>query len=235
MTGQLYCGTSGYSYPTWKPGFYPAKLPAKQFLAHYATRLPAVESNYTFRSLPSPATIEQWIRNTPDGFRFAVKAHQRMTHFKPEEAVDFAGLFFKALEPLGQSGRLGPVLLQFSPRTPVNPALLSDLLSAAPAGVRMAAEFRHESWFTDEIFRLLESRAAALCLAESERLETPPVLTTDFVYARLRKTSYTPAALGQIQQQAAGFRNTGRDVFLFFMHQDDPAGTAYAETIQQAG
>ncbi len=105
---QLYCGTSGFAYATWKPDFYPAKLPAKEFLKHYATRLNAVEVNYTFRQLPSASTLENWVKAVPEGFVFACKAHQRITHISRLKEHEFTPAFFRAIDPLRATRRLGP-------------------------------------------------------------------------------------------------------------------------------
>ena len=109
---KLFAGTSGFAYPTWKPDFYPPKLPAKDFLKHYATRLNAVEINYTFRQIPKATTLENWINATPEGFTFVCKAHQRITHILRLRESEFTDVFFKAIDPLRTSRRLGPVLFQ---------------------------------------------------------------------------------------------------------------------------
>ena len=113
---QLYAGSSGFAYPSWKPTFYPAKLPAAKFLEHYATRLNAVEINYTFRRLPSASTLEKWVAATPAGFVFAVKANMRITHIlKLRNAQEATELFLKMIDPLRTARRLGPVLFQLGP------------------------------------------------------------------------------------------------------------------------
>lgn len=231
MSARVYCGTSGYSYPPWKPDFYPAKLSTKKFLSHYGSRLNAVESNYTFRSLPSERTIGNWISDTPAGFLFAIKGHQDLTHSRVVPLEEICPAFFGALAPLRTAARLGPVLFQFPPFAKADPDRLLALLGLCPAGVRVAFEFRNTSWFTDSIYRILEDHRAALCLAESEKLETPKVMTADFAYFRLRKGAYTPEALAGIAGDAAKLRVEGKDSFLFFMHQDDPTGPAFAEEV----
>ena len=109
----LYAGTSGFAYPAWKPGFYPAKLASQGFLKHYAERLNCVEINYTFRRLPSASTLANWVEQTPQGFVFAVKANQRITHIaRLKNAESATELFFKMIDPLRTARRLGPVLFQ---------------------------------------------------------------------------------------------------------------------------
>src|SRR5258708_5126030 len=168
---RLYSGTSGFAYPAWKPDFYPQKLTSKDFLKHYATRLNAVEINYTFRQLPKAATLENWVNATPAGFVFACKAHQRITHFNRLRESEFAELFFRAIDPLRAARRLGPVLFQLPPNFKADPPLLAAFLAKLPADIRCAFEFRNASWMTEETYRLLEKHGVALCLAESDKFE----------------------------------------------------------------
>ena len=231
MTGQMFCGTSGFAYPSWKPDFYPEKLPAKKFLGHYASRLNAVEINYTFRRLPSAATLENWVAETPASFQFVLKAHQRITHFDRLAVSEFSRLFFKVIDPLRVQKRLGPVLFQLPPNLAADSDILKSFLDAVPDDLRLAFEFRNKSWFADPVYRILSDRRAALCLAESEKLETPPVITSDFVYFRLRKPDYTPGERREIAAKATELRRDGKDVFVFFKHEDTPAGALYAEEL----
>src|SRR5438270_7169735 len=173
----LYAGTSGFAYPAWKPGFYPAKLPAKDFLKHYAGRLNCVEVNYTFRRLPSAATLKNWVDATPAGFVFAVKANMRITHIlRLKNAGEATELFLKMIDPLRSARRLGPILFQLPPAVKCDTALLGGYLDLLPAGMRYAFEFRHASWLVEEIYELLRRRNVSLCVAESEKLEVPEVI-----------------------------------------------------------
>jgi uncharacterized protein YecE (DUF72 family) len=227
----IYAGTSGWSYPTWKPQFYPAKLAAAKFLGYYATRLNSVEVNYTFRHYASEKTQSGWCANTPPEFRFSAKAHQTITHIKRlKDAAEDARGFLASLQPLSQAGKLGFVLFQLPPFLKADSGLLRDFLAGLPAG-RFAFEFRHESWFKDEFYDLLRARNAAICVAESEKLETPDVTTADFAYYRLRKPEYSPAERKQIAQRIEGHAAAGRDVFLYFKHEETPDGAFYAEEL----
>jgi uncharacterized protein YecE (DUF72 family) len=228
---KLYAGTSGYSYPTWKPDFYPEKLPAKKFLGYYATRLNAVEINYTYHQLPKPATIESWLEETPDGFCFVCKAHQRITHIQRLAPGEFLQVFFKSIDPLRIKGRLGPVLFQLPPNLKIDVPRLTAFLAALPPDVRAAFEFRNESWLVDEVYDLLARHNAALCLAESDKLVIPRRFTADFTYFRLRKAEYPPEARAEVAQQAAALLAQNKDVYVFFKHEDDPAGAKYAEEL----
>jgi len=227
----VYAGTSGWSYPSWKPKFYPAKLASAKFLGYYATRLNTVEVNYTFRAFPSEKMLTGWVAATPENFRFAVKAHQSITHIKRlQDSGENVARFVKALEPLRAGGRLGPILFQLPPFLKCNAARLEAFLCELPQEIRAAFEFRHESWFCDEIFDLLRKANAALCEAESENIKTPPVQTADFAYLRLRREDYSPAARKQIAQRVAEVAAVG-DAFVYFKHEDTPEGALYAEEL----
>ena len=229
---QLFAGTSGWAYPTWKPEFYPEKLPQKNFLQYYATQLNAVEVNFTFRQLVKETTAQKWIAETPAGFRFSVKAHQVITHIKRlKKTEDFIPRFLSTIEPLAQAGKLGPVLFQLPPNLKADAQLLEDFLAALPRGVASAFEFRHTSWFTDEIFNLLKSRNRALCVAETEERVTPDVVTADFCYYRYRKPSYTPEERQSMVNRIQEHRSQGRDVFAYFKHEETPQGALYAADI----
>lgn len=229
----LYAGTSGFAYPAWKPDFYPPKLPQKDFLRHYATRLNAVEINYTFRQLPSASTLENWMKATPEGFVFALKAHQRITHITRLKESEFTPIFFKAIDALRVTRRLGPVLFQLPPNFKADPPVLASFLEKLPEDIRCAFEFRNASWLTPEVYQLLEKHRVALCLAESEKFEVPEVLTAGFVYVRLRKPDYTPEDRAEIAQRARRLIEGGRDVYAFFKHEESPAGALYAQQLLQ--
>ncbi len=229
---QLYAGTSGWAYPSWKPEFYPAKLPQRSFLQYYATQLNAVEVNFTFRQLVKETTALKWIAETPAGFRFSVKAHQVITHIKRlKKTEDFIPRFLGTIEPLAQAGKLGPVLFQLPPNLKSDAKLLEEFLGTLPRGVASAFEFRHASWFTDEIFALLKSCNRALCVAETEERVTPDEVTADFCYYRYRKPSYTPEERQSMVDRIQEHRSQGRDVFAYFKHEETPEGALYAADI----
>jgi uncharacterized protein YecE (DUF72 family) len=170
VANRVWLGCSGWAYPTWKPDFYPPKTSPKKMLEYYATQLNSVEVNYTFRHLPSPATVEGWLAQTGADFRFSFKAPQRITHIKRlKEASDALSAFYSALLPVVRAGRMGLVLFQLPPNLKADPARLAAFLQeAAPAStgtLRVAFEFRHESWFASEVFDLLRQHQAALCIA----------------------------------------------------------------------
>jgi len=226
--GKIYAGTSGWAYPAWKPDFYPAKLRAARFLGYYAGRLNSVEVNFTFRRFPTEKLLQGWINATPPDFQFAVKAHQTITHVKRlRDAGGLASDFLSSLQPLATAQKLGPVLFQLPPFLKCDVTLLRDFLAHWPQRLRAAFEFRHESWFCDAVFTALREAHVALCLAESEKLETPEVQTADFLYLRLRKPEYSKQAL---QRRVKGFAGRG-DVYVYLKHEETPAGALLAESL----
>jgi len=227
----IYAGTSGWAYASWKPDFYPAKTPPAKFLAYYGTRLNSVELNYTFRHFPGDKMLDAWIAATPPDFKFAVKAHQKITHIKRlHDAAQFTTDFLASLRPLSDAGKLGPVLFQLPPFLKCDLERLKNFLAALPRQIRTAFEFRHESWFTGDVFAALRNANVALCQAESEKLETPRVQTADFAYLRLRKEKYSPKVQKAIADQVGNLAAQG-DVFVYFKHEDTPEGALDAEKL----
>jgi uncharacterized protein YecE (DUF72 family) len=226
---QLFAGTSGWAYPSWKPDFYPDKLAQKKFLSHYATKLNTVEVNFTFRQLVKETTIQNWIEQTPAHFRLGIKAHQVITHIKRLKGTeDFVPRFLATIEPLAAAGKLGPVLFQLPPNLKADAALLRDFLALLPRTLPAAFEFRHESWFTDSTWELLKSHGAALCVAETEERTTPDVVTAALVYYRFRKPNYSGGERRDMVARIAEHMAAGRDVFAYFKHEETPEGALYA-------
>jgi len=229
---QLYAGTSGWAYPSWKPDFYPAKLPQAKFLQHYAAQLNTVEVNFTFRQLVKETTVQKWIAETPAAFRFGVKAHQVITHIKRlKKTEDFLPRFLSTIEPLARAEKLGPVLFQLPPNLKADASLLTEFLAVLPRGMPSAFEFRHDSWFTDEVFDLLKAHNRALCVAETEERTTPDVVTADFCYYRYRKPSYTAEERKAMVTRIREYLGAGRNVFAYFKHEETPEGALSAVEI----
>src|ERR1700760_1094607 len=202
LAAPVWLGCSGWAYPTWKPEFYPAKTSAKKMLEFYATRLNSVEVNYTFRQLPTEATVQNWLSQTGEQFRFSFKAPQRITHIKRlKECGEALAAFYSALSPVVQAGRLGVVLFQLPPNFKIDTPRLESFLAEAAGPLRIAFEFRNASWFTEEVFDLLRKHQAALCVAESDDLQCPDVTTAPFSCYRFRKSDYTAADMDQLEQQ----------------------------------
>jgi uncharacterized protein YecE (DUF72 family) len=236
----IYAGTSGWAYPTWKPDFYPAGLPAKRFLEHYASRLNSVEVNYTFRAFPTAKMLDTWLAATPAGFRFSFKSPQRITHFSRLVGCDAAvDQFVTALEPVRAAGKLGPLLFQLPPNFKADLEKLTGFLAASalqgPAAPMLAFEFRHESWFGEEIYAILRAHNAALCIAESDDLKTPEVqcATTHACYRLRRKTGYSPAEIEAFAERFSALAAT-RDVYVYFKHEDEPTGALNAVSFREA-
>jgi uncharacterized protein YecE (DUF72 family) len=230
--GDIFIGCSGWAYPSWKPEFYPPSVPAKKFLEYYATRLNSVEVNYTFRSLPSEATVQSWLAATGDDFRFSFKAPQRITHIlrlkNCREALD---KFANSIASVAKAGRLGVILFQLPPNMKADPERLASFLTdAQQIGFRITFEFRHESWFADSTYALLREHSAALCIAESDELSTPGEITAPFTTYRLRKKDYSTADLAAIRETLKA-RAAHGDVFAYFKHEDEPTGALRAVSI----
>ena len=229
---QVFVGTSGWAYPSWKPAFYPQKLAQKKFLNFYATQLNAVEVNFTFRQLVKESTVQNWLAETPAHFRFTVKAHQVITHIKRLKGTeDFMPRFLSSIEPLASTGKIGTVLFQLPPNLKVDLELLCGFLATLPRSMRSAFEFRHTSWLSDETYGILRERNVALCVAESEERDTPDVVTADFTYYRYRKPNYTPEERQAMVNRMREHLAAGRDVFAYFKHEETPEGAIYAREV----
>jgi uncharacterized protein YecE (DUF72 family) len=225
-SGRVLAGTSGYSYPAWRGTFYPADLPAKEMLTFYAGALGTVEINHTFHRLPTPALLTGWARQTPAGFRFALKAPQRITHqLRLRDADEITREFCTTAAVLRT--KLGPLLFQLPPYQRFDGPRLEAFLALLPPRLEPAFEFRHESWFTDETYALLKEHRAALCIADAEGLATPFVATAPFGYLRLRREDYTPA---DVEDWAARVRETTqwKRAYVYFKHEDSGRGPALA-------
>jgi uncharacterized protein YecE (DUF72 family) len=218
-------GTSGFQYAEWKGNFYPEDLPAAKMLPFYAERFSTTEINYTFHRIPSPKTIDNWKTLTPENFRFALKAPQKITHWsKLRDCADTLDYFCKVISGLNE--RLGPVLFQLPPNFKKDVDVLTSFLREFPS-LKAAFEFRHESWFDDEIFGILKSRNVALCIADTENLATPKVSTGDYGYLRLRREDYRKIDI----EQWVDFVRTQdgwNDVFIYFKHEEVGIGPKLA-------
>ena len=219
-------GTSGFQYSEWKGNFYPEDLPAAKMLPFYAERFPTTEINYTFHRIPSPKTIDNWKTLTPENFRFALKAPQKITHWsKLRDCTDTLEYFCKVASGLGE--RLGPVLFQLPPNFKKDVDVLRSFLRELPS-TRAAFEFRHESWFNDEIYELLKSRNIALCIADTETIETPKTITANYGYLRLRREDYQRIDVERwakfVREQEANWQ----DAFVYFKHEESGIGPKLA-------
>ncbi len=236
MPGSVRIGTSGFYYEHWRGAFYPEKLPKSRFFEYYAEHFDTVELNATFYHLPKAKTIEHWKSLAPDGFLFALKAYRGITHYTrlkdPKECYRFLHLV-KPLKP-----HLGPILLQLPPSLHKDAQLLVSFLHALPVGYRCAVEFRHKSWYSDEIYELLRRYEVALCLHDFEQKSTPIVTTAKFVYIRFHGSSgryvgsYDDAALQEWAAKIEKFRSHGLDVYCYFNNDFEAAAVRDAKRLR---
>ncbi len=225
-------GTSGFQYPEWKGKFYPEDLAVSKMLAFYAARFSTTESNYSFRRIPSAKTIEGWREKTPEHFRFSLKAPQKITHFaKLRDCQDTLDYFHGIVAGLG--AKLGAILFQLPPHLQKDAPLLLAFLQTLPRGMRAAFEFRHESWFSEDVFEHLQKHNAALCVAESAELTTPRVATADFGYLRLRREDYSRADIAQWAEWIHGQERRWDDAFIYFKHEETGVGPKFAQQLSK--
>lgn len=222
----LYAGTSGYSYKEWKGSFYPEKLPAKEMLRYYASRLPAVEINNTFYRLPQKSVLENWKDQVPESFRFSVKASQRITHFKRLKDVgDETKYLLETAASL--ENRLGPILFQLPPSLQKDLPRLETFLNSLPAGTRAAFEFRHQTWLEDEVLDLLRNKNQALCVSDTDDLPVTHIDdTADWGYLRLRRAEYSQSNLEDWLKRVR--QQNWQEVFVFFKHEEAGMGPKLA-------
>ena len=235
LRNRAFIGTSGWAYPSWKPGFYPQALPQRKFLEYYATQLNSVEVNYTFRQLPTKSMLASWLAATGDGFRLSFKAPQRITHIlRLKDCSDTFATLARALAPVEDAGRMGLVLFQLPPNFKADVPRLDSFLEAASAsGLRMAFEFRHSTWFCDEVYAALQRHCVSLCVAESDDLETPDIVTASFASYRFRKSGYSQTHLDVIENTLRQ-RSAEGEIFAYFKHEEQPTGAVCAvETLRR--
>jgi uncharacterized protein YecE (DUF72 family) len=228
VTGTLYVGTSGFAYPEWRGTFYPDGLKQADFLAHYATRLPSVEINYTFRRFPAETTMDRWASLAPEGFRFALKATGRITHTRRLRDTDQdVSDFLDRARRLGD--RLGPILFQCPPSLHYDRELIESFLAYLAPVAPYAFEFRHESWNAAK--PLLAEHGAAWCVSETDDRAAGDVPTEPFAYLRLRKETYEDDDLKRWADTVRAATTAGHDVFAFFKHEEGTAAPVYAERL----
>lgn len=223
---KILVGTSGYSYPEWKGWFYPEDLPNSGFLTYYGERLPSVEINNTFYRFPNAGMVESWSNAVGDAFRFSLKASQKITHIKRlKNAQEETAYLIKTVRGLGP--KLGVLLFQCPPNLKKDIQRLQDFLAILPDDLRCAFEFRHASWFDDEVFQALRARNCALCIADTdEELDVPFVGTADWGYLRLRRPDYS---LQDLEGWVKRVERQGWDpAFVFFKHEEEGVGANFA-------
>jgi uncharacterized protein YecE (DUF72 family) len=223
----LYVGTSGYSYKEWKGSFYPEKIPAKDMLTYYASRLHAVELNNTFYRMPQPGMIESWKSQVPENFRFSVKAPQVITHFRRlKDAAPQTRIMLKTVAALEE--HLGAVIFRLPEDMKKDLKRLETFLKVLPADTPAVFDFRHPTWFDDEVVGLLRSQKRVFCVSDIEELpESYSYKTADWGYVRLRRERYTEAKLGEWIKRIKAQKR--KDTYVFFKHEDEGTGPKLAE------
>ena len=231
MSVDVRIGTSGYSYAEWKGNFYPEKMAAKDMLRFYAERFPTVEINNTFYRMPKEALLQGWADQVPESFTFVIKASKRITHDKRlKECGELLAYLFGVTSTLGS--RLGPLLFQLPPNFKKDVPRLKSFFEEMPERRRVAVEFRHASWFDDEVYETLRGQRAALCVADTgEEPAAPLVATTDWGYLRLRREDFSDKDLRdwarRIREQPWG------DAYVFLKHEEEGKGPKLAARLTE--
>jgi len=231
MSARVWIGTSGYSYDEWKGNFYPDKFPAKEMLGFYAQRLETVEINNTFFRMPTESLVRGWIDQVPEGFRFAIKAPQGITHMRRlNDCADSVTRLVEVITLLGP--RLGPLLYQLPPNFKKDLPRLERFLAGVPRPGLVTFEFRHASWFDDDVFDTLRKHKVALCVSDTgEEPVAPLVPTADWGYLRLRREEFGDEVLrewaGRIREQP------WNEAFVFVKHEEEGKGPKFAARLRE--
>ena len=234
---KAYVGTSGWSYATWRPKFYPEKMKPKEFLSFYATKLKTIEINYTFNHLPTEKNVAEWSAATGDDFLFGLKASQQITHrAQLRDPAETLPIFLDRARLLG--ARLGPILFQTPPWVRRDDDRLANFLAALPRDLRCALEVRDPSWYTDEVYELLRTANVALVHAEGEKAPSPVETldqTADFAYVRLRaREGYPEPSVDAWAARLRSVRGAGKDVYAYLRHDDDGSNGLSAIRLRDA-
>jgi uncharacterized protein YecE (DUF72 family) len=228
----IWVGTSGYNYPEWKGSFYPRDLPQAKMLGYYAARFPTVEINYTFYRAPTEKLVAGWAAQTPSPYKLTLKAPRRITHDnRLRNCGPLVAAFCGAAGSLGD--KLGALLFQLPPTVTKDLPLFEDFLAELPPAAPAAFEFRHASWFDEEVLARLRRRNMALCVADSEKLSTPVSVTADHAYFRLRDEGYTPEDIEGWADTIRRETASCRDVFVYFKHEESGKGPEFARILME--
>jgi len=228
----IWVGTSGYNYPEWKGSFYPSDLSAAKMLPYYAARFPTVEINYTFYRMPNEKLAAGWAAQTPEPYRLTLKAPRRITHdSRLKNTGDLVSGFCRVAASLGP--KLGALLFQLPPNLKKDLAVFDAFLAELPPRVCAAFEFRHPSWFDDEVFERLRGRNLALCVSDSEKLSAPVKVTADYAYFRLRDEGYGPDDIVSWAETIRTETSGCKDVFVYFKHEEEGKGPEFAQLLMR--
>jgi len=230
---KLWVGTSGYSYKAWLGNFYPERLAVKEMLRFYTSRLPAVEINNTFYRLPKESVLLSWAEQAPTEFRFVLKAPQKITHVKRlKDAGAEVEYLFRVGRALGSNA--GAILFQLPPHLRKDIERLKNLLLLLPDDSAVAFEFRHRSWFDDEVFACLREHNCSLCTAEMDETESSNLIATaSWGYVRLRRSEYSRADLLNWKERILS--QQWDHAYIFFKHEDEGIGPKLAAEFIELG
>ena len=233
VTRNVYVGVSGFSYPSWKGRFYPNDMKSEEFLAHYSQRLDSVEINSSFYAPPSAVMVKNWSEKTNEKFRFAFKAPKQITHILKlgESSPDEADNLSKTLDLLGP--KRGPILFQLPPYTKQDHKLLDEFLSKTSGIKNRVFEFRHESWFQDSTYRLLEKHGAGFCIAETEDMRPAFRITGEFAYFRLRKESYDEKTIDLWAEKIREMTKSLRESYAYLRHDESGENAVLAQRLSE--
>jgi uncharacterized protein YecE (DUF72 family) len=232
QSGKLFVGTSGYAYKEWKGSFYPDKISDKEMLSFYGKNFATVEINYSFYRMPTESALQKWAGEVPQGFRFALKANQRITHIlRLRDCEAVLKRFLEVASVLVEGDHLGPILVQVPPNLKLDAPLLEDFLALRPPAFSFAFEARHPSWYTEETYEVLRRHQTALCLSETEKLEPPTLVTAPFAYIRLRLEEYSKKQLTAWRARFDEWTDQGLDVYAYCKHEDAGKGAKYANQL----
>ena len=209
-------GTSGFAFKEWKGPFYPEDLKDDAMLGYYAGKYPTVEINNTFYRLPKEHVLQDWASQVPDGFSFSIKASQRITHYARLKTDTSSALEFLLRNTSTLGGKLGPILFQLPPNMQKNLERLVDFLALLPRDRRFTVEFRHESWFDEDVFAALREHDVALCVGESDEFTGVTVATASWGYLRLHRQDYTDAMLAEWRERVSA--HPWSEAYVFFKH-----------------
>lgn len=233
---ELYVGTSGYNYKGWKGPFYPERFPDKEMLSFYGERFNTVEINNSFYRVPKPVVVRSWAERVPDAFRFVLKATRRITHFKRLKEVGEETEYFLEIAAHLEE-RLGAILFQLPPNLKKDMPRLQAFLELLPESASATLEFRHDSWFDEEVHDCLRSKNVALCFSHEdddgeEEVERKFASTADWGYLRLRGSEYGETELKQFVDRVK--EQSWKRVFVFFKHEDEGLGPKLAKRFVDA-
>jgi uncharacterized protein YecE (DUF72 family) len=226
----LWVGTSGYNYPEWKGSFYPEKIPAADMLPYYSARFPTVEINNTFYRMPNEKAVRGWAGATPERFKLTLKAPKVITHIKRlKECEQPVERFLQVAGSLGP--KLGALLFQLPPFMRKDAGLLRAFIELLPAGTCATFEFRHASWFDEEVHAVLRDRNIALCVSDSEKLSAPVEVTAGYAYFRLRDEGYQPQDIVRWARTIKEKTAACSDVYVYFKHEESGIGPEFARQL----